>query len=327
LNRAAGLGNRFGQSWGSRGILHWLAAMPHPRWVCEIAPQRIAAARSARGRVGLEQFAIEPLPEGAIVPSLLEQNLAQAEAVRAVARMVLGRLGARGDSVALLVPDQALRVFVVHFDRFPANPEEALPLLRWRLKKSLPFDIEDTVLSYSVQAARAEGVDVVTALARRRVIRQYEEVAEAVGLQPGVVLGSTLATLPLVQDDRPRLVARLSGTTLTAVVLREGTICIYRCTEVSTDGREATAQSVLDELYPAVAYFQDTWEETLHSVCVAGLGERFEEFRQVLQSELGCPVQPVLSSEGIAAGMGSEAYGLAEQQLEPLVGWMANRGA
>ena len=88
-------------------------------------------------------------------------------------------------------------MFVLHFDVFPRRRAEAEPLLRWRLKKSMPFEAEETIISFMRQAPRDEGVDIVTALARLRIIREYEQLMESVGMAPGVVLSSTLAALPL----------------------------------------------------------------------------------------------------------------------------------
>src|SRR2546429_3733646 len=52
-------------------------------------------------------------------------------------------------------------VFVQHFEDFPRSSAEALPLLRWRLRKSVPFDLEEMLVSYTRQAPRENGVNVV----------------------------------------------------------------------------------------------------------------------------------------------------------------------
>ena len=118
------------------------------------------------------------------------------------------KLRAKDEEVALLLPDPVIRVFVQHFEQFPRSPEEALPMLRWKLRKSVPFEVDETLISYMRQAPREGGVDVVTALARLRIIREYEGLAEAAGLFPGVVLSSSLAAITLLEDERPTLLAR-----------------------------------------------------------------------------------------------------------------------
>ena len=72
-------------------------------------------------------------------------------------------------------------------------------MLRWKLKKSVPFEVDETLISYMRQTPREDGVDVVTALSRLRIIREYETLAENAGLYPGVVLSSSLAAVALLQ--------------------------------------------------------------------------------------------------------------------------------
>src|SRR5437660_12214753 len=113
------------------------------------------------------------------------------------------------EEAALILTHPVIRVFVQHFEDFPRSSEEAIPLLRWKLKKSVPFEADETIISYFRQAPREAGVDIVTAVARLRIIREYESLAECVGLQPGVVLSSCLAALSLLDGVKPVLFARI----------------------------------------------------------------------------------------------------------------------
>jgi len=92
--------------------------------------------------MSLDGFAVEALPPGSILPTAAESNLIHPDEVRAAVGRVFSRLRAKDEEVALLVPDAVIRVFVLHFDVFPRKPEEAIPMLRWRLKKSVPFEAE-----------------------------------------------------------------------------------------------------------------------------------------------------------------------------------------
>jgi len=310
-----------------RHITRWLDTMPHPLLACEIAPGYVAAAQWTRRGLGLDDFAMESLPAGAIVPSAVETNLADASAVRAAIRRVFARLRARGHELALLVPDPVIRVFVLHFDEFPRTPEEAIPMLRWKLKKSVPFEAEETLVSYMRQAPREEGVDIVTGLARLRIVREYEMVVESVGIVPGVVMNSTLAALPLLDDRRPAMLARVAGSTLTTAIVREGILCGYRCTELPVDSTRLSPQALLDEIYPVAAYYQDSWHEGIQSVRLAGLAERIAEFRRPLEEELHCPVGSLLASAEQEGRITNGARPLADRELDALLGWMLNRGA
>jgi type IV pilus assembly protein PilM len=308
-------------------MARWLDSTPHPLIACEIAANYVAAARWTRTGMGLDGFAIEPLPPGAIVPTAVEANLIDAGEVRAAVGRVFSRLRAKDEDVALLLPDSVIRVFVLHFDVFPRKAEEAIPILRWRLKKSVPFEAEETVISYMRQSPRDDGVDIVTGLARLRIVREYESLVESVGMSPGVVTSSTLATVPLLPDERPALLARVAGTALTTAIVREGVLCGYRCTTLPSDARTVTPQALLDEIYPLAAYYQDFWSEGIAQVRLAGLSDRIGEFREPFEQELKCPVESLLVAASEEGRIRADENPLAERGMDALIGWTLNRGA
>jgi type IV pilus assembly protein PilM len=326
LSRAAGIRTGIYQSGLVRRLALWLDAIPHPLLACEISRDHVAAARWTRNTQSLDGFAVEPLPPGAIVPSAVETNLVNAAAVRAAVGRVFAHLRARGQEVALLIPDPVVRIFVLHFDEFPRAAAEAVPILRWKLKKSVPFEAEETLVSYMRQAPRGDGVDIVTGLSRQRIVREYELLVESADMAPGVVMSSTLASLPLLEDHRPAMLARISGSTLTTAIVREGLLCGYRCTELPSDSARLSPQALLDEIYPVAAYYQDSWREGIQAVRLAGLADRIEEFRGPLEKELRCPVGALLSSAASEGRIAEDVRPLADRQLDALIGWPMNRG-
>ena len=310
-----------------RRFAQWLDVAPHPLIACEIAAGYIAAARWSRGGAGVEFLAVEPLAPGAIQPSAVESNLSNPAEVRSAIEKVFARMHAKTRDIALFLPDPIIRVFVLHFDTFPRAVHEALPLLRWRLKKSVPFEPDETVVSFMRQPAREEGVDIVTALARLRIVREYEQLLESVGMAPGVVMSSTLAALPLLNDRKPALLARVAGKAMTAAIVRGGILCAYRCVDLPAQETEITPQALLDEIYPLAAYYQDSWHEGITMVGLAGLAGRIEEFREPLERELHCTVGGLLSAAASEGHISGELRPLVERELDALVGWTLYRGS
>jgi type IV pilus assembly protein PilM len=307
-----------------RRVALWLDASAHPSIAIEIMPDRMAGARFSRTG-GLDGFAVEALPPGAVAPSAVEANIVNTLAVKSALASICSRLRATHEDAALLVPDPVIRVFVQHFEEFPRSPQEAIPMLKWKLKKSVPFEVEETLISYMRQAPREGGVDVVTSLARLRIIREYESLAEGAGLYPGMVLSSSLTAVSLLEDTRPTLLARISGSSLTAAIVREGVLCGFRCTELPVRGNELTPQILLEEIYPVAAYYQDTWQEGIQLVNIAGLGARLADFVAPLEAEFHCHVRSLLHS-AISDGRISEAARpLADRELDGLVGWMLHK--
>jgi hypothetical protein len=308
-----------------RRIALWLDAMPYASVAIEVAPERVAAARWSRTG-SLDGFAVEALPAGAIIPSAVEANIVNTAAVKAAVATACERLRARDEDVALILPDTVIRVFVQHFEDFPRSKDEAVPMLRWKLKKSVPFEADETLISYMRQAPRESGIDVVTALARLRIIREYESLVEGVGLHSGVVLSSSLAAISLLEDEKPTLLARVSGSTLTTAIVRRGVLCGYRCTDLPAHGLNLTPQMLLEEIFPVAAYYQDTWLESIQSVRVAGLGSRLPEFVRPLEEEFHCEVRSLLHSAVSDGRIKEDVRPLADRELEGLIGWALQQG-
>jgi type IV pilus assembly protein PilM len=308
-----------------RKIERWLTALPHPSLVVEIAAEHVAAARWGKVRGNLESFAVEPLPFGAVVPSPVEPNIAQPDEVRSALRKVVSRVSAT-PGLALLIPDPVVRVFILPFENLPRRSDEAMPLLRWRLKKSVPFDVDETVVSWMRQSGREGGLEVVTAVARQRIVREYEEIVKSLGSSAGIVLSSTVATLPLLEERGATLLVRMCGKALTTVIVQGSSLCVYRSSDMAAGSATLDPQSMLDEIFPAIAYFQDTWNGTIDRARVAGLGVREQIFQRALAEELKCSVG-LLSESDDARVLDSKAKDLMTQNLDGLVGWTLNGGA
>ncbi len=308
-----------------RRIALWVDEIPHPPLAIEISASRIAGVRFTRTG-GLDGFAVEELPAGAIAPSAVETNIANPGAVQKVMESVVSRLQGQDLDATLLLPDPVIRVFVQHFDQFPRSPEDAIPMLRWKLKKSVPFEAEETLISYMRQPPRENGVDVVTGLARLRIVREYEALAETFGLRPGVVMSSSLAAVELLGERRSTLLARISGSSLTTAIVRDGVLCRYRCTELPAEASFLTPQTLLEEIFPLAAYYQDTWQAGVQLVRVSGLGNRLSEFAGPLEEEFHCPVRALSGANATDAYGGEEIRPLAERELDGLIGWIAHRG-
>jgi type IV pilus assembly protein PilM len=323
LTTTGGVANQFYRVGLVGRIDRWLHAMPHPSLVVEIAGGHVAAARWGKRRGHLEGVAVESLPLGAVMPSTVETNITQPDAVRSALRRVFTRIPDRGAPIALLVPDLAVRVFILPFDNLPRRAEDALPLLRWRLKKSVPFDVDETVVSWNRQDGREGNLEVVIAVARQQIVREYEQIVEALGAHAGVVLGSTLATLPLLEERGSTLLVRLCGKMLTTVITHGSNLCVYRSSEMAAEAKLLEPQAMLDEVFPAVAYYQDTWGSTIDRARLTGFGDRESIFGGAVAEELKVSAGPLAEAEGVQ-GLDASAKDLVNHGLDALAGWMMN---
>ncbi len=216
------------------------ASGTRPRLACEIRPEGIIAARSASALAEVDAIGRSPLPAGAVEPGLKAGNLADvgalSQALRQALDTVAGRGAERGRYVTIVVPDAAVRVLLIDFDALPAKASEALPVVRFRLKKLLPFDVEHALVSYQQIPAEGGGVRVLAVAIPREVLAEYEDLVTRAGFLPGAVLPSTLAALAGLDGAAPALVVNADASTVTTAIVRDGALLLHRTIEVGGDG-------------------------------------------------------------------------------------------
>lgn len=241
-----------------------------PKLACEIAADRVLAGRLSGGKA-LEACASRELAPGIVVPDLVENNLRQREAVSAGIESALSSVGVRSHDVIAIIPDASVRVMMVDFDTLPSDQEEALGVVRFRLKKSLPFDVDKAKVSFHAQKVKDE-VRVVAAVALASVIDDYEAAFRAAGFSPGVVLPSMLAALGAADGKRPTLVVKVDAQTTSIAILNEDQLQLFRTLENSR-GVSISGEQLAEEVYPSIVFFQDTYHLNIERIYVAGLAD------------------------------------------------------
>src|SRR5581483_8236527 len=116
---------------------------PAPGFAFEISEGGVAFARTAAPA----DVKFQAIPPGVVEASPVHDNVAQPEKLGDAVAQLSGP-PSRRRRAALIVPDYAARVTVLDFDRLPDNAEEQRSLIRFRLRKGVPFEIDAAVLSY-----------------------------------------------------------------------------------------------------------------------------------------------------------------------------------
>lgn len=272
-----------------------------PKLACEIAADRVLAGRVVDNGSGLEACAARELAPGSVVPDLVENNLRQRTVVRDGIEGALGGVARHSKDVIAIVPDAAVRVMLVEFDTLPSDQEEALGVVRFRLKKSLPFDVEKAKVSYHAQKVNDE-VRVVAAVALGSVIDDYEAAFRDAGFNPGVVLPSTLAALGAADGKKPTMVIKVDAHTTSIAILNQDQLQLFRTLE-NARGVTITGEQLAEEVYPSIVFFQDTYHLNIDRIFVAGLPESGGA-GAALRAQTGADVQELVSSAQLGATAG-----------------------
>jgi type IV pilus assembly protein PilM len=174
--------------------------------------------------------------------------------------------------------------------------------VRFRLKKSLPFDVEKAKVSYHIQKSK-DGVRVVAAVAMASVIEDYETAFRDAGFNPGVVLPSMLAALGAAEGQRPTLVVKVDARTTSIAILSDDQLQLFRTLE-NARGVSITGEQLAEEVYPSVVFFQDTYHLNIERIYVAGLSEAGGA-APALQAQTGAEVQELVAASRLGMSSGT----------------------
>jgi hypothetical protein len=246
-----------------------------PLWSCELTTRHviIAGVNPRRNKIS-DKFAAE-LSAGKDVKD-----------ARPLVQALLSEVKFKGSEIAVVVPDSTARIAFMTAENPSNNPEEQQTFIRWKLKKSIPFDVDTAQVAYRILGPHrgGPGVDMLVALSPRAVVREYEALFDALDIHAGMVLPSTLAALNLVTPPSgDGLFVKVAPDCVTTTVFQSRRIQFYR---------RVTDASLYDAVYPTVLYYQDKLGgNALQHLYVCGYDGDLQMSLEEIQMKLGLSAQ------------------------------------
>ncbi len=260
---------------------------------------------------------LERVEERSLTPSPSAPNLLRPEAFRVMVNRAAPLAGPRRNSAALIIPDYAARMTVLEFEEFPPNEEERISLLRFRLRKSVPFHVEDARLSYAIQHQEPKRIEVLVVAISRAILVEYESLLTQAGYRVGLVLPSSLAALPLFTEggDTLNLVMKAAGTTLSVLLIQGNRVRLARCLDLAAgeESSDYSDESVIDLLQQTVAFAEDQINAKVGRILLCGFGNRTTAIGTLAQTEFAVPYDSVQSKFGMPGQENAGLFGLLER--------------
>jgi type IV pilus assembly protein PilM len=307
-------------------LASWLASPPLDAAI-EIAPEAVSiAVLGGRGQNAVVQgYAVEPMPSGAVVPSLTAVNMLNRDVVVRSLRAACDSVGVRPRRVALVLPDLVGKVSLVRFEQIPARRDDLDQLIRWQMKKSTPFPIDDACVTYSPSSRGGGGDEFVVIAARREIIREYEGVCEEVGIEAGLVDLATFGVVNLFLSSGPAatgdwLVVHMRPEYTSIVILRGEDLIFFR------NRAEGDEEALQDVVHQTAMYYQDRLGGRGFSrILLGGLGKTagaVDMARRNLEEHMGSVVEPIDPTSGAALTDRIQPTPELMATLSPLVGML-----
>ncbi|HKY31444.1 MAG TPA: hypothetical protein VJV23_02825 [Candidatus Polarisedimenticolia bacterium] len=191
------------------------------------------------------------------------------ERFRAMVAGALQKEGVKTDRISLVVPDHLARVALLPFEELPRTRREVLELVRWKMKKAVPFKVEEAAVDYEVLPGEAgRGHTILAVLMPLSIVEEQESVFVQLGIRPGLIDLSTFSLLHLYREvadaEVPAggdfLLLNATGAFFTLMILRDGLPIFYRCKTFAFGGEE-DAESALRlihrETQASLLYYQE----------------------------------------------------------------------
>lgn len=267
---------------------------PPPPYAFEISQGGIAWARRLPDKGAALETGFLPLAPGVLTVSPVQDNVAQPETFEnAVHTLANGSTASRHREAAVILPDFSTRVAVLDFEQFPKDRDEQLALVRFRLKKTVPFDMDTASISFHARQYDGRWY-VVAAAAALEIVARYEAAFRAAGFQPGFVTTSALAAMDLVASEPLVATAKLNDRVLTVTLSEGPRLRLLRCMELP----DLTLDEVMSILFPTMAFAEDEFKRRPEKLLLCGFGPDGAELQQACASELQLTVQPLRSVLG-----------------------------
>ena len=284
-----------------------------PPGAVELSPQgALAAALPATGQ---PVYAFAPLPAEALAPGIEHANLRAPQAVAEAIRSALDQVSPRSRSVTLVIPDTTVRVFVLDFDALSARAAEAIPVLRFRLRKMVPFDVEHAGISYQILSQTRSECRALTAVMPGPILAEYEGAVRAAGYEPGAVLPSSLAALEMADSVESVLAAHLSDSAITTLIATGHDLLLYRTLDLPADPADRPAE-IRRSIAVAAAYYEDKLGAPPRALHYAGNRDAREFASWVDDSGLAVMALSSAPASGMLTPLGHESIAAVTGALQ-----------
>lgn len=255
--------------------------------------QSLVHARVGRGKTNLRivnaksyRVAAETFTPAPVTPQLANEG-ALAEALRRL-RMETGKW----DKVSLLLPDSWFRMNLVDLPSLPDKDADAMEVVRWSLKRTLPIPPEQLRVAYNVLSRGDGGAKVLVLSALEATLAAIERVFAAAGfevilIEPvGLNIWNAITVREGADGNGDRIFFYLRDSDFTTAVFRGSQPLFIRSRNLTGD------RSVDQEIRLSATYLRDSLNIESFSRCYVA-GEGAADVNATLAEEFQTQVRPV----------------------------------
>lgn len=287
-------------------MLRWLVDPEPPGLGIDIRSDEISLVRLSDKRrpPEIDLSFVAPLAAGLLHFHMLEPNIVDEEGFSKAVESALLRAGLGGRKrVALSIPDHLARIAVMELPDPPRSSAELVEFLKFRMKKSLPFDVERARVAF--ERLPGEVPTFLTGVMHEAVVSQYEDVFTRLGFQVGLVVPASVSLLQLLRPLARRELAPGADYFFVNAEREYFSVSLVRDRDLpaltrtlglsAQDGvaKIYSEEDLLQELIPTAIYYREKLEgRSLARVYYRSLRPDLVHLREILEEQFEVPSEP-----------------------------------
>lgn len=220
-------------------------------------------------------YYIQTLPKNTVRPSLNEKNIVKEEILKQELFKALEKVNSKSKNAVLIFPELSQKTFTFSFDSLPGSPREREQIIRFKVKKKMPFLPEDVRISYDL-ISNDSGIRAVVILTRKFIVKEYEEFLGQLGIKIRTAVPPSVGLVNLlnIEADKNCFLLNVEPDGFSLSVYINSEYILYRQKRFSLELKEAG--SIPEKL-------EDVFQEVEATLNFIEGSEGKEDFRFLLR--------------------------------------------
>ena len=235
------------------------------------------------------------LPPLLVTPSFREENISDAEKFKAAIKNLFDNAGINCKQISVALPDASVKISFLEFEDIPKEREKIIELIKWNLKKALPFSSHEAIVDFQVldtPSGESRSYRLIATLIKKDVLEQYENLLSGCHLIPDVIIPSSFALYNLYHDRVLEIplcaIVALSKKKIIVIVAKHGKPCFHRSKELDSE------RDALREILTSLNYYQDIDGEVPARIYLVDNGLEAVQLKADIEMYFGgIEIQPV----------------------------------
>lgn len=294
---------------------------------------RLAVIDTGKGKIHVRHLDEEKLPPGTIEITPFKPNIHSLESAAEALRKLWTRSRQRASKVCVLLQDRSALTFNLTLENPASRPEECIDLIRFKLKKSVPFRMEEAKITYFNDHGIPDygNTNLWAVLMNNQVLHQYEEfVKSAIDSECGLVDLSTFNIMNLANaeisksklEGQDLLFVNLNRDYISLAITQKGRLAFYRSRDL--ERQNGVLEEALAEIHPATLFYVDKLGGSNLSRAFIYSSENAEVLCSRIEQDLHLPAT-VLSVADFSGTQIDSSNRKLLQNFAPLMGLLVSR--